>query len=234
MEIHNRIESGSHIAILPTGGTEQEGPQLVTGTHNVVVRYAAGEIAKELGNALVAPVIAYTPSGRIDPPEGHMMFPGTLSVSDDTYRMLLEDAVRSLKQNGFTLICLIGDGKGGQAIQDQVAEKLSVEWINDRVRVLHVSNYYAKNGQEEWNDKAKLKVIKPEAHAGHVDTSEMMAIDPADVRDSMRAVHTERDYSTTGAMGDSSLASAKYGRRYLRLKIDAAVKQIQNASSHER
>ena len=234
MEVQGRIQSGTSIAIVPTGGNEQEGPQMVTGKHTTIVHYAAGEIAKKLGNALVAPAIPYAPSGRISPPEGHMQFPGTISVTPRAYSLMLADVARSLKQQGFHLICFVGDNMGAQAIQAQVAETLSEEWSTDGVQVLNVTNYYYKNGVDEWNDLSGVKVPNPAAHAGHNETSELMAVDVAGVRDTLRAVHTDRDYKTTGAMGDSSIASANFGRRYVSLKIEAAIKQIQNASSHAR
>lgn len=233
-EVKKRLQGGYHTAIVPTGATQQQGPHMVTGYHNTVVRYTAGEIALKLGNALVAPVIAYSPAGRISPPEGHMQFPGTMSVSAQTYEMLLEDAIRSLKEHGFTLICLIGDNVGSQLSQARVAQKLSVEWRSEGVRVLNVSNYFYKNGDEEWAEAMPVKVAHPEAHGGHAETSQLMAIDADGVRDTMRAVRRERDYKTSGAMGDSSVASAKLGRKYLSLKIEAAIRQIQNASSRAR
>jgi len=229
MEIRDRIEAGSRIAIVPTGGTDQNGPHMVTGKHNIIVRYTAGDIARKLGDALVTPVIAYVPAGRIDPPEGHMQFPGTLSVSDRTFASLLEDTARSLKQHGFQLICFIGDQGGSQDIQEQVAGRLTEEWHNSGVRVLQVSDYYYRNGQEQWGESIGLKTPHPGAHAGLADTSELMALDPLGVRGGLRGAHSEHDYKTTGAMGDSSLASATLGRRFLSLKINAAVRQIRNA-----
>ncbi len=232
MEVDARLHGGKTIAIIPTGATEQEGPHMVIGKRNTVVRYTAGEIATKLGNALVAPVIPYAPSGRIYPPEGHMQFAGTMSVSNLTYQMLLEDAARSLKQHGFRMICFIGDGAGSQLIQSQVASKLMEEWRSDGIKVISVANYYSKNGNQEWSETLPVKVSHPEAHAGHIDTSELMAVEASGVRDNLRAMHSERDYKTTGASGDSSVASDTYGRKYLSLKIEAAIKQIQNASGH--
>ncbi len=232
MEVQSRLNSGNSIVIIPSGATQQEGPHMVTGAHDVIARYAAGEIAMKLGNALVAPVIAYVPSGRINPQEGHMMFPGTISISNATYTALLEDAARSLKQHGFRMICFLGDSAGTQAIQSQVAQKLGDEWRADRVKVINLSSYFYKNGHEEWNENQGVKVDRPEAHAGHIETSEMLEIDGSGVRENLRAQHSERDYKTTGAMGDSSVASANYGRKYLSLKIEAAIRQIQNASGN--
>ena len=77
MEVRDAIASGKTTVIIPTGGTEQNGPHMVLGKHNFLVKYKAGEVAKRLGNALVAPVMAYVPEGNIDPPSGHMRFAGT-------------------------------------------------------------------------------------------------------------------------------------------------------------
>lgn len=225
-EIKTQMENGATTAIIPTGGTEQNGPHMVVGKHNIIVRYTAGEIAKKLGDALVAPVISTVPEGRIEPPEGHMQFPGTLSVSEKTFRLLLEDTARSLKQHGFKKICFIGDHGGSQAMQQNVADDLSDEWEDEGVRVINVSDYYANNGQEAWTKTLGLDIADPGAHAGIMDTSEVMALDKNGVRASLRGAHSEADYKTTGALGDSTHASAEYGKQYLALKVNAAVKQI--------
>ncbi len=230
MEIRDRIQGGVTTVIVPTGGTEQNGPHMVTGKHNTIVRYTTGEIAKRLQNAVVAPVIAYVPEGRIDPPEGHMQFPGTISVSDGTFALLLQDAATSLKQNGFKLICFVGDHGGSQSVQKQVAAKLSEMWQSSGVRVINVPDYYGNNGQDKWVESIGIKVLNPGAHAGLEDTSELMTLDAQGVRNELRGPHTENDYKSTGAMGDSTLASANYGRQFLELKIQAAVNQIAHAA----
>jgi hypothetical protein len=65
---------------------EQNGPYLVTGKHNVILRATTEAIARELGNALVAPVVPFVPEGDLDPPSGHMQYPGTISVREGTFR----------------------------------------------------------------------------------------------------------------------------------------------------
>ena len=79
-ELRDLIRSGKTTIILPTGGTEQNGPHMALGKHNVRVKALAEKIARGLGNALVAPVLAYVPEGRIAPPTGHMRFPGTITT----------------------------------------------------------------------------------------------------------------------------------------------------------
>ena len=74
-EVRDAIRAGKTTIIFPTGGTEQNGPHMVLGKHNFIVKHAAEQIARRLGNALVAPVLAYVPEGNIDPPSGHMHTP---------------------------------------------------------------------------------------------------------------------------------------------------------------
>src|SRR5512147_1354909 len=63
IELRGEIRSGKTVVIVPVGGTEQNGPHMALGKHNVRVRSLAGRIAVELGNALVAPVVPYVPEG---------------------------------------------------------------------------------------------------------------------------------------------------------------------------
>src|SRR3954465_14255005 len=116
-ELKERMLAGTDTIIIPTGGTEQNGPHIAIGKHNWIAHYTSGEIARELGQAVAAPVLAYVPEGGISPPEGHMLFPGTISVRDEAFAMILEDAARSFRQEGFKHICFIGDHGGNQAPQ---------------------------------------------------------------------------------------------------------------------
>src|SRR5436309_13745328 len=81
-ELRDLIRSGKTTIIVPIGGTEQNGPDMALGKHNVRVKLLSEKIALGLGNALVAPVIAYVPEGSVSPPTAHMRFPGTITVPD--------------------------------------------------------------------------------------------------------------------------------------------------------
>jgi creatinine amidohydrolase len=120
-EVRDAIAAGKTTIIVPTGGTEQNGPHMALGKHNVRIAANAENIARRLGNALVAPVVAYTPEGGIDPPTGHMRFPGTISIPDPVFRQVLEYIARSLKQHGFRDVVFIGDSGPNQAGQIAVA-----------------------------------------------------------------------------------------------------------------
>lgn len=231
LEVQARMKAGATTVIIPTGGTEQNGPHIAIGKHNVIVAKTAEGIAEKLGDALVAPVLAYVPEGRISPPEGHMKFPGTISVSDETFAAVLEDAARSFKQHGFTLIAFIGDHGGNQGPQAKVAEKLNDEWRASGVRALHVSDYYKNNGQGAWASKQGIKATDPAAHAGFFDTAEMLAAQPEGVRAELIQAYGPEYFATAGVAGDPREATKKFGETLLSLKINAAVKQIRDAKS---
>ena len=55
-ELRDAIKAGKTTIIVPVGGTEQSGPHIALGKHNVRVKVLAAKIAATLGNALVAPV----------------------------------------------------------------------------------------------------------------------------------------------------------------------------------
>ncbi len=114
-EVRDALSVGTTTVIIPTGGTEQNGPHMVLGKHNYLVQYKAGEVARRLGNTLVAPVMAYVPEGDIDPPSGHMRFPGTITTPPEVFEQVLEFAARSLKQHGFLDVALLGDSGGNQS-----------------------------------------------------------------------------------------------------------------------
>ena len=141
MDVRDAIESGKTTAIIPTGGVEPNGPWLVTGKHNFVLQANCPALARELGDALCAPVVKWVPEGNHDPQTGHMRSPGTISLTQETFDALLTDIARSLEAHGFTDIVFIGDSGGNQAGQERVATKLTEEWAG-RARAHHVPEYY--------------------------------------------------------------------------------------------
>jgi len=58
-------------AIIYAGSTEQNGPHMALGKHNFIAHYAAGEIAKKLGNALAYPTMPFAPTGSRELRTGH-------------------------------------------------------------------------------------------------------------------------------------------------------------------
>ena len=126
-ELAALVRAGKTTALVPIGGTEQSGPHIVLGKHNVRARVLAAKIAVALGDALVAPVIAYVPEGSVEPPSAHMRFPGTLTIPGKTFESVLEYTARSLRASGFRDIVFLGDHGGYQRNVQAVAARLDRE-----------------------------------------------------------------------------------------------------------
>ncbi len=141
MDVRDALKAGKTTAIIATGGMEPNGPWLVTGKHNYVLHTNCEAIARKLGNALCAPIVKFVPEGSISPASGHMASPGTISMREETFRMLLTDLVHSLKAHGFTRIILIGDSGGNQAGQRWVADSVTKLWQGAPI-VAHIQEYY--------------------------------------------------------------------------------------------
>lgn len=231
-EIRDAIATGKTTVIIPTGGTEQNGPHIALGKHNFTLERTAPAIAEKLGNALVAPIMEYVPEGDINPPQGHMKFAGTLSLKPETFAAVLDDTARSLKQHGFKLICFIGEHGSSQHIQQAVADKLSAEWKKENVKVLQVNSYYdASNGQIPYLASVVPEDKDPQAHGGLADTSEMLFIHRHAVRERLRWAYKADDFEKLGVQGPSNKATAAIGKKLVELKINAAVEQIKKEAA---
>jgi len=226
-EVRDAIKAGKTTIIFPTGGTEQNGPHMVLGKHNFRVKHAAEQIARRLGNALVAPVLAYVPEGDLDPPTSHMRFPGTITLPNEYFMKVTEYAARSFKVSGFKDIALIGDSGPNQKGLEAVATMLNREWERSGVRVHFVGRYFRGYGFGEWLRNQGETSEDIGRHAGISDTSPLMAINPKWIR--MDKLAPGGDPKVTGVVGNPTRSSVTYGKKGLELRIAAAVAQIQDA-----
>ena len=221
-ELQAQIRSGKTTIIVPIGATEQNGPHMALGKHNVRAKVLSEKIAVALGNAIVAPVIAYVPEGRIDPPAGHMRFPGTITIPNETFRKVMEYAARSFKLHGFRDIVFLGDHGGYRADERNVAEKLNQEWAATPVRVHAIEAYY-RSAQSDFVQALRAQGFRDEeigTHAGLADTSLMLAVDPRLVRADALRTDTKPGLDD-GVDGDPRRASAELGK----LGVDTIVTQ---------
>ena len=223
-EVRDAVAAGRTTVIIPTGGTEQNGPHMALGKHNYLVKYKAGEIARQLGNALVAPVMAYVPEGDITPPTGHMRFAGTITTPQDVFVKVLEYAARSFKQHGFLDVALVGDSGGNQDGQKIVAGLLNKEWASTNVRVHHITAYYPGRG-DDWVVSQGVSAADVGSHAGTHDTSSLMYLNPSMLRFDKMGPGKAGDGQ--GHVGNPAKATALFGQHILEMQISDAVKQIQ-------
>ena len=225
VEVRSAIARGYTTVIVPSGGIEQNGPHMILGKHDLIVRYAAERIAAQLDKTLVTPVIPFVPEGGYDPPQGHLRFPGTIGVSEQAFAGMLDGIARSLKAGGFKTICFIADHGGSLKPQAEVAARLSKEWAQQGVRVIDVSDYYADEGQANFLTGEGETPASIGQHAGITDTSELMAVHPQGV-DLGRFADAPFTLESNGVSGDPMRASAERGRALIDIKIQAAVRQI--------
>ena len=234
-EVRAALHAGKTTVIIPVGGTEQSGPHMALGKHNVRAKALAGKIAASLSNALVAPVVAYVPEGGISPPGGHMRFPGTISVPDDAFKSMLDAAARSLKQHGFVDVVLIGDHGGYQDQLKAVATRLNRDWAATTARAHFIGDYY-RAAETDYVQALRARGLSDDeigTHAGTADTSLTMAIEPALVKPD----HMPRDLRegrTNGVAGDPRPSSAALGQLGVDLIVAKTVAAIRVAQSARR
>lgn len=234
-ELQARIAAGTTTVLVPLGGTEQNGPHLALGKHNVRVRVLAGRIAERLGHTVVAPVIAYVPEGAIDPPTQHMRWTGTISIPEAAFEGMLEGAARSFRRHGFRDVVFLADHGGYLKATERVAARLNREFASSKAgratRVHALPEYYAVT-QTDYLKALKargLGVDEIGRHAGLADTSLALAIDPSQVRmDVAAARHAGAD---DGVSGDPRRASAELGRfgvdRIVEVSVAAIAARLQ-------
>lgn len=235
-EIYKAIhEQGKTTAIIFGGGTEQRGPQGVTGAHNFIAHATADAIARKLGNALVAPVIPYSVN------KANPELPGTIGISGPVFAEINEQVAEQLIANGFKNVVLIGDHGGGQKEIKEVAEKLDTKYAGKGIRVVYSDGPYTKANDEffAWLDKNGYPAS---THAGIPDTSEMLYLEgdrkwirkdllPTALGDPPRKPGEHPDPNlkriNNGISGDARRSSYELGKRFIDLKVDDGVAQIQ-------
>ena len=230
MEVRDEMGAGKKTVIVATGGVEQNGPYVALGKHNYILETTCEWLARELGDALCAPIIKLVPEGDIDPPSGHMLYPGTLSARQETFEAILEDYGRSLEKHGFEHVVYIGDSGGNQRGMKNVAERLNGEW-SDAV-AHHIPEYYDNDAVVEYMEK-ELGIVE-EQDDGYHDfywaTAMQMVTDPATVR------YDERVAAGKATINGISIApkekTIEVGEKLLRLRVEMTAKAIRAARGH--
>lgn len=222
-EIASALRSGTDTIIIPVGGTEQSGPYIAVGKHNVRARVLAERIARQLGRTLVAPVVAYVPEGGTHPRTSHMRFPGTISISPAAFTGLLEGAAESFHVQGFRRVVFIADHGGYLSYLKEVSAHLAHEWGSDG-QALYVAPYYDVIGTR-YAEALRTRGLGAALgkHADLSDTSLMLAVDPRMVRlDALR--HAPLPGISDGVYGgDPRGATAALGQIGVDMQVQAAV-----------
>jgi creatinine amidohydrolase len=228
LEVRDALKAGKRTVIIPTGGVEQNGPYLATGKHNYVNRATCEAIARKLGNALCAPNVPFVPEGDFEPKSGHMIYPGTISLTETTFRSLLTDIATSLKVHGFEHIILIGDSGGNQTGMKAVAEALSSKWAGSKTTIHFIPEYYQYPEAYKW---AAANFGWKEVPEGHHDdptiSTIMMTVDPNTVRITQRIA---KNKASINAIPLAPVEQAvAWGKRLVEHRAELTVAAIKKA-----
>lgn len=226
-EVKDAMAAGKTTAIVFAGGIEQNGPHMALIKHNLIAHYAAGKIAEQLGNALVYPIVPFSPAGDMVEKTGHSRFVGTVSLSSEVFMGLMRQVALSALSGGFKNVVLMGDHGQGQSEMKLAAESLDAEWRGKGAHVYYVT--FAKATQQTNAYLAERK-IPGGGHAGVAETAQLLFLDSGKGirKDKLTAAKGQPEPST-GINGDPSPATAEMGKVFLDFKIADATEQIRKA-----
>jgi creatinine amidohydrolase len=225
-EVRDAIRMGKTTVLIFNGSTEASGQHLALGKHIYRARYLGERVARELGNALVAPVMPFAPT------TDEMRFPGTINLSPGTFSGVNEEVADSMMKAGFKYIILMGDHGGNQAPLKALAPELDAKYCSRGVRVFYSSDAYIESNREI---EAYLMEhdFPPSRHAGVADTSELWAVNATYVRPDKIVVGAPVPSAgrplalgTAGVEGDPRKSSQELGRMFLKWKVKNAVAEI--------
>lgn len=184
--IRDAMDQGFDTAILFTGSIEQHGPHLPLATDTLLSYALAERVAVLLGKSLVAPVVSPGISDH------HMAWPGTITVSAETFKAVTRDCIVSLAHHGFKRVIVAWGHGGNTPALNELLPLIAVELPHiELVAQADVPSFYLY-----WKDYAQEQGINLESlgiHAGEGETSMMLAHRP----DLVDIEHAEQ-----GFMGD--------------------------------
>jgi creatinine amidohydrolase/Fe(II)-dependent formamide hydrolase-like protein len=225
-EIRDAIKGGKTTVLIPNASTEATGPAIALGKHIVRAQYLSEHIARELGNALVSPVMPFAPTSD------ESRFTGTINLSAETFSRVNEEVAESMVKAGFKSIILMGDHDGNQPPLRALASKLDEKHRAHGVRVFFSSDAYAKTNKEI-DEYLKAPGYPPSRHGGVSDTSLTWAIAPDYVRPGQFVVGapvppagSPLSLGTIGIEGDPRRSSPDLGKMFLEWKVRNGVAEI--------
>ncbi len=172
-EVERAIEAGFATIVVAAGAVEQHGPHLPLLVDAVRGDRLAVEVARRLGDALVAPTI------RVGCSDHHMDFPGTLSLRRSTFRAVCVDYAASLSRHGFRKICFVPSHGGNFApLEEMLAELREAAGPGCEVRAYTDLHGFVALWEAAVREVAPELVERVGGHADIAESSEMLCIRP--------------------------------------------------------
>ena len=238
-DIKSAIEQGYTTAVVAVGSTEQHGPHLPTMTDTRIGDELAHRVAMKLGHTLQASTITVGCSRH------HLAFSGTISLRDETLRMIILDYVESLVRSDFKRIIFLPIHGGNFPIvqatlkEAQMAHQgIEIMGVTDQMKLLDCLNAASA--------EFGIKANESGAHAGESETSIMMALEnnlvikdrfaPGYVgltgEKELKIISEQgmRVLTKNGVLGDPRKASADKGEIYLNRLTEFLIQEIKKQS----
>ncbi len=234
-EIEYVINNGCKTVVIPSGSIEQHGPHLAQVADTAIAEASAVDLARRLGNTLVAPVI------RPGLSDHHLALPGTLSLRPEVFTGIIEDYVACYIKHGFENFILISSHGGNFNILEEITSSLNNKYPNNKfITGLPLQELLELlSGMEE---EENMPEGTCGGHACEYETSVMLHLFPKHVRmEKARKGYVGRPtreildrmheggiiaVSNIGVLGNPEQASAERGKRYFEKEQEALYKTV--------
>lgn len=217
-DIRDRVD----LVLIPIGSNEQHGPNLA-----LRMDIAASEEFCRRASARLAPRVVVAPAVPWGVSYHHMNFPGTITLSNETFTQILVEVISSLHHHGFDRF-LVVNGHGGNIPAMNVAAVRAHEELG--VSFVGTCNYFGFADPEIAKRQVTSEIY---GHACEFETSLAMALVPDVVKTNTLAAgeitelrsgfeQRARQFGVTipyrfdqltnnGAYGDATRASVEFG-----------------------
>lgn len=222
------------VAVLPLGATEQHGPHLPMSVDSRIVDGVVERLASRLPGD--SPVL-FLPTQTVTKSVEHADWPGTLYLSSETVMRVWAEIGTCVARAGVRKLVLLNAHGGNVAAMDVVARELRSQ---EGMAVFCLNWFGVGMPDGVFSEREQAHGI----HAGDMETSVMLALDPANVDMTFAADFKSRaedfasaypgigltgpakpawlmqDMNRSGACGEAHLATADKGRRTLDHAVD--------------
>lgn len=238
LDIRTAMENGADTVLICAASHEQHGPHLAESTDYIIGKALCENVAKRMGNALVAPLIR--PGLSVH----HMNHPGSLTLRPEVFKGLVEDYVDCYVRHGFTNIVLLSSHGGNYAALRAVAEQTQQRYPDRKIVCpIGLDTFLAVCELAE--DRCGYESGVCGGHACCFETSIVLYKRP-DCVDMTKAVpglvDADRDrvaenlfqrgmmeVSPCGILGDPRDASSEKGKVFLDMLTDAVFKAVEKS-----
>ena len=240
-EIEQMPDKKNVVIIQPIGAIEQHGPHLPIAVDSAI---SLGVLGKALGQleptlpAYALPCLYYGKSNE------HWGFPGTITLTATTLLSIIKEIAASIYRSGFRKLVLMNSHGGQPQIMEIAARDIHQEYQNFAVfplftwRVPHIVGDLLTAQEQEYG-----------IHAGDAETSIMLSLLPEqvqmnqavkeypqglpensllDMEGKLPFAWLTQELSTSGVMGDATVATKEKGDRILQSVADGWVQVIQD------